>query len=58
MAAAPSTLVIMVIWIYYASVVFLVGALLTAVIGERLRARREARAGVRAMGGRDGGMAS
>ena len=64
-AAAPGsaygsmgTLVIMVIWIYYASVVFLVGALLTAVIGERLRARREARAGVRAMGGRDGGMAS
>jgi membrane protein len=64
-AAAPGSaygsmgaLVIMVIWIYYASVVFLVGALLTAVIGERLRARREARAGVRAMGGRDGGMAS
>jgi membrane protein len=52
------TLVIMVIWIYYASVVFLVGALLTAVIGERLRARREARASARAMGGRDGGMAS
>jgi membrane protein len=64
-AAAPGsaygsmgTLVIMVIWIYYASVVFLVGALLTAVIGERLRARREARASARAMGGRDGGMAS
>jgi membrane protein len=64
-AAAPGsaygsmgTLVIMVIWIYYASVVFLVGALLTAVIGERLRARRESRASARAMGGRDGGMAS
>jgi membrane protein len=64
-AAAPGSaygsmgaLVIMVIWIYYASVVFLVGALLTAVIGERLRARREARADARAMGGRDGGMAS
>jgi membrane protein len=64
-AAAPGsaygsmgTLVIMVIWIYYASVVFLVGALLTAVIGERLRARREARVSARVMGGRDGGMAS
>lgn len=64
-AAAPGSaygsmgaLVIMVIWIYYASVVFLVGALLTAVIGERLRTRREARAGARTMGGRDGGMAS
>jgi membrane protein len=64
-AAAPGsaygsmgTLVIMVIWIYYASVVFLVGALLTAVIGERLRARRAARIGARTVGGRDGGMAS
>lgn len=36
-------LVIMVVWIYYATVVFLVGALLTAVIDERLRARRTLR---------------
>lgn len=68
-AAAPGSaygsmgaLVIMVVWIYYASVVFLAGALLTAVAGERLRTRREAhagaRAGTRAVGGHDGGMAS
>ncbi len=64
-AAAPGsaygsmgTLVIMVIWIYYASVIFLAGALLTAVTGERLRERRKVRAGVRAVGGHDGGMAS
>ncbi|MGN6152087.1 MAG: YihY/virulence factor BrkB family protein [Lysobacteraceae bacterium] len=50
-AAAPGsaygsmgTLVIMVIWIYYASVIFLAGALLTAVVAERLRERRAARA--------------
>ncbi len=36
-------LVIMVVWIYYATVVFLVGALLTAVIDERLRSRRKLR---------------
>lgn len=36
-------LVIMVVWIYYATVVFLVGALITAVIDERLRARRTLR---------------
>ncbi len=36
-------LVIMVVWIYYATVVFLVGALITAVIDERLRARRALR---------------
>ena len=48
-AAAPGsaygsmgTLVIMVVWIYYASVIFLAGALLTAVVAERLRARRDA----------------
>ena len=50
-AAAPGsaygsmgTLVIMVIWLYYASVIFLAGALLTAVVAERLRERRAARA--------------
>ncbi|MNV40322.1 hypothetical protein D3C71_1319230 [compost metagenome] len=35
------TLVIMLVWIYYASVVFFGGALITAVIDERARARRE-----------------
>jgi membrane protein len=56
-AAAPGsaygsmgTLVIMVIWIYYASVIFLAGALLTAVVAERLRERRAARAGTPATG--------
>ncbi len=34
------TLVIMLVWIYYASVVFFSGALITAVIDERSRARR------------------
>jgi len=34
------TLVIMLMWIYYASVVFFGGALITAVIDERARARR------------------
>jgi membrane protein len=34
------TLVIMLVWIYYASVVFFGGALITAVIDERARARR------------------
>lgn len=38
------TLVILLVWIYYATVVFFVGALLTAVIDERVRARRLARA--------------
>ncbi len=64
-AAAPGsaygsmgTLVIMVIWIYYASVIFLAGALLTAVTGERLRERRKARAADHTVGGHDGGMAS
>jgi len=64
-AAAPGsaygsmgTLVIMVIWIYYASVIFMAGALLTAVTGERLRARRAARIEARMVGDRDGGMAS
>ena len=32
-------LVISLVWIYYATVVFFVGALMTAVIDERLRAR-------------------
>lgn len=36
-------LVLLLVWIYYASVVFFVGALLTAVIDERLHARRQAR---------------
>ena len=38
---APSlwALVISLVWIYYATVVFFVGALMTAVIDERLRAR-------------------
>ncbi len=35
------TLVIMLIWIYYASVVFFGGALITAVIDERAQARRQ-----------------
>ncbi|KRG64182.1 BrkB protein [Stenotrophomonas humi] len=35
------TLVIMLVWIYYASVVFFGGALITAVIDERAQARRE-----------------
>ncbi len=33
-------LVILLVWIYYATVVFFVGALITAVIDERLRSRR------------------
>jgi len=33
------TLVILLVWIYYATLVFFVGALLTAVIDERMRAR-------------------
>ena len=37
------TLVILLIWMYYATVVFLVGALLTALIDERLVARRRGR---------------
>lgn len=41
------TLVILLVWMYYATVVFLVGALLTALIDERLAARRDkARPGV------------
>ncbi|WP_436045781.1 YihY/virulence factor BrkB family protein [Pseudoxanthomonas sp. LjRoot143] len=36
-------LVLLLVWIYYASVVFFVGALLTAVIDERQHARRQAR---------------
>lgn len=36
-------LVLLLVWIYYASVVFFVGALLTAVIDERLHARRAPR---------------
>ncbi len=35
------TLVILLVWMYYATVVFLVGALLTALIDERLAARRD-----------------
>ena len=38
------TLVILLIWVYYATVVFFTGALLTAVIDERGRARRKQRA--------------
>ena len=76
-AAAPGsaygsmgTLVIMVIWIYYASVIFLAGALITAVAGERLHARRQTRSDVGSdvgsrvhadaspVGDRRGGMAS
>ncbi|MGE8214389.1 MAG: YihY/virulence factor BrkB family protein, partial [Stenotrophomonas sp.] len=40
------TLVIMLVWIYYASVVFFGGALITAVIDERAYARRKAAAEV------------
>lgn len=40
------TLVIMLVWIYYASVVFFGGALITAVIDERARARRKAKLAV------------
>lgn len=36
-------LVLLLLWIYYASVVFFAGALITAVIDERIHARREAR---------------
>ena len=36
------TLVILLVWMYYATVVFLVGALLTALIDERLARRRQA----------------
>jgi len=40
-------LVISLVWIYYATVVFFTGALMTAVIDERLRARaRLAAAGI------------
>ena len=35
------TLVILLVWIYYATLVFFIGALLTAVIDERLRERRD-----------------
>ena len=38
------TLVILLVWIYYATLVFFVGALITAVIDERARERREGRA--------------
>lgn len=38
------TLVILLVWIYYATLVFFVGALLTAVIDERARKRRNRRA--------------
>ena len=38
------TLVIMLVWIYYASVVFFAGALITAVIDERAHARRKLQA--------------
>ncbi|MBB5734319.1 membrane protein [Xanthomonas arboricola] len=37
------TLVILLVWMYYASVVFFVGALLTAVIDERVRSHRKLR---------------
>ncbi len=37
-------LVILLVWVYYATVVFLAGALLTAVIDERWQARRKRRA--------------
>jgi membrane protein len=37
------TLVILLVWIYYATLVFFVGALITAVIDERLQARRARR---------------
>lgn len=37
------TLVILLVWMYYAAMVFFVGALITAVIDERARARRIAR---------------
>lgn len=38
------TLVILLVWIYYATLVFFVGALITAVIDERARERHEGRA--------------
>lgn len=41
---AMGTLVILLVWIYYATLVFFVGALITAVIDERARERREGRA--------------
>ncbi|MFS8392124.1 YihY/virulence factor BrkB family protein [Xanthomonas campestris] len=37
------TLVILLVWMYYASVVFFIGALLTAVIDERVRSHRKLR---------------
>lgn len=37
------TLVILLVWMYYASVVFFVGALITAVIDERVRSHRKLR---------------
>lgn len=37
------TLVILLVWVYYATVVFMAGALLTAVIDERQQARRQQR---------------
>lgn len=39
------TLVILLVWIYYATLVFFIGALITAVIDERARKRRQRRAG-------------
>ena len=37
------TLVLLLVWMYYAAVVFFVGAMITAVLDERRRARRKAR---------------
>lgn len=44
---AFGALVLMLVWMYYAALVFFVGALITAVIDERLRARRVAAAPAR-----------
>ena len=42
---AFGALVLMLVWMYYAALVFFVGALITAVIDERLQARRKGDAG-------------
>lgn len=42
------TLVIMLVWMYYAALVFFVGALVTAVVDERIEARHAARGAARA----------